>query len=268
MIPLNITCVALFSLAVATADCDDNFSKWHPPVPGDLRSPCPLLNALANHGIIPHNGSGLTIEMMQDVLPTAINMSVEAATTLAEAGLSTSDDPASGVFTLEDLNKHNKVEHDASLSRKDFDEGGKLYPGPISRDDHTFNQDIFDEFLEHLNGTDPITIPAAAAARFSRIETERARNPNFTYGPAQQFGSYLESAVYLRLLTDPNTGTTPVSFVKIFFEQERLPFWEGWRTPSQQISGMSIAQDILQLALATGEKVSAAAEGAAHGKFI
>ena len=29
---------------------------WAPPGPGDLRGPCPGLNALANHGYFPRNG--------------------------------------------------------------------------------------------------------------------------------------------------------------------------------------------------------------------
>lgn len=39
-------------------------------------------------------------------------------------------------------------------------------------------------------------------------------------------------------------------------EQERLPFKEGWRTPTTQIDGRAIASDTLQLALLTPEKRS------------
>lgn len=39
-------------------------------------------------------------------------------------------------------------------------------------------------------------------------------------------------------------------------EQERLPFLEGWRTPTTQIDGRLIAGDVLQLALLTPEKRS------------
>lgn len=39
-------------------------------------------------------------------------------------------------------------------------------------------------------------------------------------------------------------------------EQERLPFLEGWRTPTTQIDGRLIAGDVLQLALLTSEKRS------------
>ncbi|KAF2270772.1 hypothetical protein CC78DRAFT_573123 [Lojkania enalia] len=35
-----------------------DFKKWNPPGYRDVRSPCPLLNSLANHDIIPHNGKG------------------------------------------------------------------------------------------------------------------------------------------------------------------------------------------------------------------
>lgn len=30
--------------------------KWVAPGPGDIRGPCPGLNALANHGYFPHSG--------------------------------------------------------------------------------------------------------------------------------------------------------------------------------------------------------------------
>jgi hypothetical protein len=33
-----------------------NYNDWHAPVRGDLRSPCPGLNSLANHGFLPRDG--------------------------------------------------------------------------------------------------------------------------------------------------------------------------------------------------------------------
>ena len=48
-----------------------------------------------------------------------------------------------------------------------------------------------------------------------------------------------------RRVTNPN-----------LIEQERLPFLEGWRTPTTQIDGRLIASDTLQLALLTPEKRS------------
>ncbi len=40
----------------------------------------------------------------------------------------------------------------------------------------------------------------------------------------------------------------------IILEEERLPFREGWRTPTAQINGFIMADAVLQEALATPEK--------------
>lgn len=131
---------------------------WHAPVRGDVRSPCPALNSLANHGYIPRDGKKLGVSMVVKALGKALNVSEETATTLAKGGLRTSSDPASGTFSLEDLRKHNMIEHDASLSRKDTSVDG---------DNFSFNREVFDEFLSHFKGSSGvITIPAAAAARW------------------------------------------------------------------------------------------------------
>lgn len=96
--------------------------------------------------------------MVVKALGKALNVSEETATTLAKGGLRTSSDPASGTFSLEDLRKHNMIEHDASLSRKDTSVDG---------DNFSFNREVFDEFLSYFKGSSGvITIPAAAAARW------------------------------------------------------------------------------------------------------
>ncbi|KAF2258356.1 Chloroperoxidase, partial [Lojkania enalia] len=162
----------------------------------------------------------LSTPLLVHALAVSINMSAETATTFAGIGLSASRDPASGTFDLDDLNRHNIVEHDASLSRRDFALNGAS---------QAFSAEIFAETLAHLGDAEDITIPAAAAARYGRVETERKRNENFTYGARQQFASYLESALYYQALRDARTGKTPVDFFKVLFEQERLPYKEGWR---------------------------------------
>ncbi|KAF2254974.1 Cloroperoxidase [Trematosphaeria pertusa] len=221
-----------------------NFDDWHPPVPGDFRSPCPALNSLANHGIIPRDGKNLTVPFLVKALPQALNLSVEVATIVASAGLRTSSDPASGVFTLDDLNKHNAIEHDASLTRRDYNLGGEK---------QNFCPKIFHEFLGYFKGKEQISIPLAAAARWGRVKTERCRNPKFSYTALNRFNSYSESAIYSELLRDPKTDTVPIEFIKIFFAQERLPYKEGWR-PVNLINGFSLAADILQLSLNTPEE--------------
>ncbi|KAF2192739.1 Cloroperoxidase [Zopfia rhizophila CBS 207.26] len=236
----------VFSVLLAAADAQVDFSNWHPPAYGDVRGPCPALNSLANHDIIPHDGKNLSVPLLVKAINGALNLSVEMTTVVARLGLSTSSNPGSGTFNLDDLNKHGIIEHDASLSRADFSRNG---------DNHSFQSDVFEDFIGHFDGKQNITIPDAATARWGRVTTERGRNPVFTYGPQERFNSYVESALYFRLLADLKSGTTPVEFIKVFFEQERLPYKEGWRTPPVVIEGFTLAKDILQLALSTPEKL-------------
>src|SRR5689334_2633593 len=42
--------------------------EYHPAGAGDLRSPCPVLNALANHGIISRDGRNITASQLKDAL--------------------------------------------------------------------------------------------------------------------------------------------------------------------------------------------------------
>jgi len=204
MHPLSLLSVLAFTCLALALD----FENWHPPGPGDVRGPCPALNGIANHAFIPHNGKNLTVPLLVQVMGEVFNISPELATIVSELGLLTAANPASGHFDLDDLDKHNLFEHDASLSRADFDLGG---------DDHTFRPDIFAKFLEFFDGMENVTIPVAAAARYSRVLDSRKNNPNFTYGVQQQITSYGETVKYFRTMVDPNNGATLVEFVKILF---------------------------------------------------
>jgi hypothetical protein len=116
------------------------------------------LNALANHGILPHNGKAISIPIAVKALGEAMNISQETAGFTAAAAVKTSADPSKGLFDLSDLSKHGLIEHDGSLSRKDVNVDG---------DNHSFDQKIFDEFLKGLNITGGnVTIPVAAKGRW------------------------------------------------------------------------------------------------------
>jgi hypothetical protein len=145
--------IALLPLALAK----DPFEDWHPPTSGDVRSPCPGLNALANHNLLPHSGKNLTVPTVVQGL-SHLNITAEIATLLSLAALKTSSDPASGAFTLEDLKKHNLIEHDGSLSREDTN-----LPGG---EDQTLNQDVYRDFLSTFDGASEVSVALAAKARW------------------------------------------------------------------------------------------------------
>ena len=52
----------------AAAYADESKYTYQPPGPDDSRSPCPALNALANHGYLPRDGKNIPPDLLQRVL--------------------------------------------------------------------------------------------------------------------------------------------------------------------------------------------------------
>lgn len=141
-------------------------------------------------------------------------MSTEIAGGLFAAALTISSDPASGAFTLEDLSQHNLLEHDASLSRPDA--------GTSNDTSQSFDATTYEEFKSFFGGATQVTLDLAAAARWGRIQSSKASNPDFTYGAGQRFNSYAESALYFRVLQNGTTGTAPVEWLDVLFSKSTL----------------------------------------------
>lgn len=74
-----------------------------------------MLNALANHGYLPHDGKDISKEHTITALGNALNIDKEFATALYQNGISANPDANATTFSLSDLTRHNVVEHDASL---------------------------------------------------------------------------------------------------------------------------------------------------------
>ncbi|CZR52968.1 related to chloroperoxidase [Phialocephala subalpina] len=216
------------------------------PRPGDVRSPCPGLNALANHDICPRNGKGYTIPLLTDCLKRGMNMGADFSLFVGAAGIGSSPNFLSLEFDLDQLDHHDMViEHDASLSRADASTGNN----------YSFNQTIWDTVLAYYDGTTETSIPVAAKAKYNRVQTESKRDPTFTYGPVQFIFSYGETAIYLSTMGDPTTGVAPIEYVRSLFEEERLPYEEGWRPTAEPTTLGSLAAMIFELNIANGEEL-------------
>ncbi|KAK6594246.1 hypothetical protein QC760_010063 [Botrytis cinerea] len=254
-------------LPVFLAHAQGSFTTWSPPGPGDVRSPCPAMNSLANHGFLPHDGQGITVPDVITALDAALNVGADFATAIGSAGLlSVQGNLLATSFNLDDLNEHNfPIEHDGSLSRADY------YSSP-NHDDYSFNQTVFDQFLSFF--TSPETsIPVAAAAKYARVKYEEEHDPHFSYSAQHFVLSYGETALYLSTLGDPVEGVADVEWVRVFFEEERLPYREGWRRGSVQTNLPSLAGMIARLILANedvlpeGLEVTAQTVGIAFGGY-
>ncbi|KAG0648672.1 Dothistromin biosynthesis peroxidase dotB [Hyphodiscus hymeniophilus] len=160
------------------------------PTSSDLRGPCPGLNAMANHGYIPHNGVATITQFIQGTYDV-FGMGTDLATFLSVYGAVFDGDltswsiggpPPSGLLgSLGLLGKpqgisgsHNKYESDVSPTRPDLYEYGNDYKVIISQ---------FEEMYALPLGPNGYDLTALTPFRASRFEQSIANNPNFFNGP-------------------------------------------------------------------------------------
>ncbi|KAH8756405.1 hypothetical protein F5882DRAFT_444622 [Hyaloscypha sp. PMI_1271] len=122
----------------------------------------------------------------------------------ASVAVTANPDKSAHYFDLNHVNKHGLIEHDVSLSRNDF----------LLGDNHTFNKEIFAKVMESYDGQETTSF----------------------YGIKEFVLSYGESALFLGLLGDPKEGKIPVEYLRVLFEEERVPFKEGWRRSEKPIT--------------------------------
>ncbi|KDQ28654.1 hypothetical protein PLEOSDRAFT_1029861, partial [Pleurotus ostreatus PC15] len=94
--------------------------EFCPPQEGDVRSPCPALNTMANHGYINRSGKNLTAAALTSALQKCYNLSLPLAIVLSYGGfiLLHRYNFLRGI-DLREVGKHGFVEHDASLVHRD-----------------------------------------------------------------------------------------------------------------------------------------------------
>ncbi|KAI1291652.1 Chloroperoxidase [Xylaria venustula] len=163
---------------------------------GDQRGPCPGLNALANHGYIPHDGVVGLLDVIEQA-NTVFGMSIDlvgilagVATVYVGTPLSLNPGFSIGGISLKTENAlgnlfgllgkprgldgtHNTIESDSSATRNDLYNTGNA---------HTMNMTLFQKMLESCND-EYITMDDLADWAVERFYDSIATNPTFYYGP-------------------------------------------------------------------------------------
>ena len=126
--------VATLATADTVINGIDVNADWKAPVAGDgqwrtpllsinarahldptVRTPCPLLNAIANHGFVNRDGYNITKDQLIPVLRDIVGFDQGLSEFLFEAGTSTTKNPNGSSFDFKDVNQHDLLEHDGSL---------------------------------------------------------------------------------------------------------------------------------------------------------
>ncbi|KAG6615248.1 uncharacterized protein IUM83_15304 [Phytophthora cinnamomi] len=168
------------------------------------RSPCPALNALANHGYLPRNGKDIPKGVLKAAIMNIFNMANDTATT--QVG------QVSDIFSLDFLSKHNAPEHDASLVHSD------AYFG---HDPMEVNITLANDVLARADGNGMITTTAIAKVRKDRAALCEASNPECTFGDGEKKKAFTQAS--LLLMAFGRGDTISVQHARSFLVEEKIP---------------------------------------------
>jgi hypothetical protein len=174
------------------------------------RSPCPMLNSMANHGWLPHSGKNIDLVTIQSAFEAAMGFSKESFVGITQEALAVSTTGNSSTFHLKDLAHHNAIEHDGSLSRNDEFFGDDLH----------FNLKIWATTALRYGIRVPfsspvITVKTAAKARAARVKDAKRVNPAFNL--TSQSGSIGETSVFLTAFWNKSAGGVPKDYARVLF---------------------------------------------------
>jgi hypothetical protein len=230
---------------------------YAPSGPNDVRGPCPLINCLANHGYINRSGRNIHANELNAAM-REIGLSRALGAVFAIPIFNEHQDPKAAalrkkpsllvrlwaflrnpwivmsvfgmrragqvdnkgrkVLDLNQLALHGVVEHDISLTRRDYHQGeGNLEIQP----------DLLRDLLACSKDGVTLTIEDLAALRKRRIQKQLEDNPGLKYGSMEHQVGCTEIALVLDVFG--NGKGIPCEYAKAFFQEERLPVKEGWK---------------------------------------
>lgn len=153
--------------------------EWPEYVPrkeGDSRCSCPALNAMANHGILPHDGRNISFTEMNHKIRATYNFAPTFCLFVPNyAAEYLKKSYSKDTFDLQDLDLHNAIEHDGSLVRED------VYFSP---DQSKIAVPLIEDLLTNVSGKDangkPLMTPEDLSASLSqRYADAKDTNPEF-----------------------------------------------------------------------------------------
>lgn len=212
-----------FHLVVSTAVLSYHHAashpEWIPPGDGDVRSPCPGINTLANHGIIPRDGKNVPISLLHQQLSAIYPVSEDFLTIpIADAfenGL-THVDPNDGsihLLTLDRLSEAKVMEHDASFFRQDafFGDGVQA----------SIDESLIVQLFEQHN-RDTLSFDDILAFQTKRIKDSLKNNPEATFSEDDIFAMAEQATFLLVFGQDDDLESVPKNILREWMENERL----------------------------------------------
>jgi peroxiredoxin len=206
--------------------------EYRPAAQGDLRSPCPALNSLANHGLIPRDGRNITPDDLKDALQH-IGVGFDIRHTLVKRAFKVHDETSHvglrnpgqvnqagiPVLDLDQTGRPHALEHDVSLSREDRALGDCIKPDP----------DLVDGLIQYPGNKESLTISDLGRFRKRRHAEQKAKNSELSFDSTKHKVACGEAAIFQSVFGKGVFYNLPTKYLKAMFQEERLPYKEGWR---------------------------------------
>jgi hypothetical protein len=211
---------------------------YRPPPPGALRAPCPILNTLSNHGLIPRDGRNIRADELKSAL-SVIGLGVDVRNFLVRGAFAEhSDNPKAGskgtrtglrdpnqvdsetipVLNLDQAGRPHALEHDVSITRQDRKLGDCINLQP----------NLLAQFLRCSANGRSFSITDMSNLRKMRYEQQKQANTELDFPPAIHRITSGEVALLQGLFGRGMSYSIPKEYVQAVFGEERLPYKEGW----------------------------------------
>jgi len=213
------------------------------PKDGDSRSACPALNAMANHGILPHDGRNITFKELNRTVRATYNFAPTFCYFVPNfIARVLHKSYSKDTFDLADISVHSRdgIEHDASLTRED------VAHQPDQAKPHL---PFVNELLASATGKNPDGSAVLTAADLSRYSAKRrvdakATNDQFSLSLFHKIFGSANSSTLLKMWGGQVKDLEPL------LREERL--LEGWETKVRSRMGLTMGafnRTVLQVEL-------------------
>jgi len=229
--------------------------KWPdhiPPKDGDSRSCCPGLNAMANHGIIAHDGKNISFKDVAAKIHATYNFAPSYCLFVSNfAAKMMKKNYGTDTFDLAELNLHS-------------DKGGIEYDGSMTRQDSAFDPDQgkpyipqIEELLASATGKDKagntvLTTENLAAYNAKRRIEAKASNPEFTLDFTHQIFGSTNCVILLKIF-----GGRVLDLKSILIDEKLPEEWESRVRSRAGLTSATLNSSVLPMEYRTRKMLSA-----------
>jgi hypothetical protein len=185
-----------------------------------IRTPCPAINAMLNHGYLPRDGRNISSAQMR----TALEVWYNSGDSLSDFFLSVFPKDPNEPKDLDFLSTHGIVEQDASLVHADVF---------FKKDPAAVDEALAKDLLSRANENGLLTKKEIVRTRKEREAALKERTGS-GLGLKENFLQFCQSSALLRIFGDYDKKEISVEHARAFMVEERFP--KDYQKPKEPVT--------------------------------